>query len=181
MLLAVGVFWSVWERALITAFVLVRAVNLYGDAPGRESSVLARFHSGMACLNTAKYPGSLDFLLMTLGPALVWLAWLERFHFRFTNPLIVFGRVPFFYYAAHLLLAHLIAIAMNFVRYGAQSFLLIAPRSMGSPKECFPPNYGFPLWTVYAVWIVVLLLLYPVCLWFARVKQRRHDWWLTYL
>jgi hypothetical protein len=73
------------------------------------------------------------------------------------------------------------AIGMNFVRYGAKSFLLIAPPAMGSPNELFPVEYGFPLWTVYAVWVVVLLLLYPACLWFARLKQRRHDWWLTYL
>ena len=86
---------------------------------------------------------------MTLGPAMVVMAWLEKFHFDFTNPLIVFGRVPFFYYGAHLLLAHLIAIGMNFVRYGAKSFLLIAPPSMGSSSELFPVDYGFPLWTVY--------------------------------
>jgi hypothetical protein len=118
---------------------------------------------------------------MTLGPAFVALAWLERFDFRFTNPLIVFGRVPFFYYVAHMALAHLIAIVMNFVRYGAQPFLLLAPPSMGSPSDLFPADYGYPLWTVYVVWVVVLLLLYPACLWFARLKQRRHDWWLTYL
>jgi hypothetical protein len=135
----------------------------------------------LSFLDVTKYPPSLDFLLMTLGPAMVAMAWLEKFHFRFTNPLIVFGRVPFFYYGAHLLLAHMIAIGMNFARYGAKSFLLIAPPSMGSPSKLFPPDYGFPLWTVYAVWVAVLLLLYPACLWFARLKQRRHDWWLTYL
>lgn len=118
---------------------------------------------------------------MTLGPAIAAMAWLERLHFSFNNSLTVFGRVPFFYYGAHLLVAHLIAIAMNFARYGRTSFLLIAPPSMGSPSELFPPDYGFPLWTVYAVWMGVLLLLYPACLWFARLKQHRHDWWLTYL
>ena len=166
--------------ALVAAFVVVRAINIYGN-PLRWSHYAWPAFTVMSFLNTAKYPPSLDFLLMTLGPALVVMAWLERFHFRFTNPLIVFGRVAFFYYAAHLLLAHMIAIGMNFVRYGAKSFLLIAPPSMGSPSERFPPDYGFPLWTVYAVWVVVLLILYPACLWFARLKQRRHDWWLTYL
>jgi uncharacterized membrane protein len=166
--------------ALSVAFVVVRAINIYGDpAPwSRQSSSMFTI---LSFLNTTKYPPSLDFLLMTLGPALAALGWLERFHFSFTNPLIVFGRVPFFYYGAHLLVAHLIAIAMNFLRYGPTSFLLIAPPSMGSPRELFPPDYGFPLWTVYAVWVVVLLLLYPACRWFARLKQRRHDWWLSYL
>jgi uncharacterized membrane protein len=166
--------------ALAAAFVVVRAVNVYGD-PLRWSHQASPVFTVLSFLNVTKYPSSLDFLLMTLGPAMVVMAWLEQFHFHFTNPLIVFGRVPFFYYGAHLLLAHLIAIGMNFARYGAKSFLLIAPPSMGGPSKLFPVGYGFPLWTVYAVWVVVILLLYPACLWFARLKQRRHDWWLTYL
>jgi uncharacterized membrane protein len=166
--------------ALAAAFIVLRAVNIYGD-PLRWSHQASPVFTVLSFLNVTKYPPSLDFLLMTLGPALVVMAWLENFHFPFTSPLIVFGRVPFFYYGAHLLLAHLIAIVLNFARYGAKPFLLLAPPSMGSPSELFPPDYGFPLWTVYAVWIVVLLLLYPACLWFARLKQRRHDWWLTYL
>jgi len=166
--------------AATAAFVILRAANVYGD-PARWSHQASPAFTLLSFLNTTKYPPSLDFLLMTLGPALVAMAWLERFHFRFTNPLIVFGRVPFFYYGAHLFVAHVIAIGMNFVRYGAKSFVLIAPPSMGSPSDLFPADYGFPLWTVYAVWVVVLLLLYPACLWFARLKQRRHDWWLTYL
>jgi len=166
--------------ALAAAFVVVRAINVYGD-PLPWSQQASPVFTVLSFLNVTKYPPSLDFLLMTLGPAMVVMAWLENFHFHFTNPLIVFGRVPFFYYGAHLLLAHLIEIGMNFVRYGATSFLLIAPPSMGSSRELFPVDYGFPLWAVYAVWVVVLLLLYPPCLWFARLKQHRHDRWLTYL
>jgi uncharacterized membrane protein len=166
--------------ALAASFVVMRAVNVYGD-PLPWSHQASPVFTVLSFLDVTKYPPSLDFLLMTLGPATVVMAWLEKFNFHFTNPLIVFGRVPFFYYGAHLLFAHVIAIGMNFVRYGANSFLLIAPPSMGSSSEVFPVDYGFPLWTVYAVWVVVLLLLYPACLWFARLKQRRHDWWLTYL
>ena len=166
--------------ALTVAFVVLRAINLYGD-PVRWRHQLSPLFTVLSFLNTTKYPPSLDFLMMTLGPGIAAMAWLERFHFSFTNPLIVFGRVPFFYYVTHLLVAHLIAIAMNLARYGRTSFLLIAPPSMGSRSELFPPDYGFPLWTVYAVWVVVLLLLYPACLCFARLKQRRHYWWFTYL
>jgi len=166
--------------ALMVAFVVLRAINVYGD-PARWSRQSSPLFTILSFLNTTKYPPSLDFLLMTLGPAIAALAWLERFRFSFANPLIVFGRVPFFYYGAHLLVAHLIAIAMNFLRYGRTSFLLIAPPSMGSPRELFPPDYGFSLWVVYAVWVLVLLLLYPACRWFAGLKQRRHDWWLGYL
>lgn len=165
---------------MTAAFIVVRAINVYGD-PFRWSHQVSPLFSVLSFLNVTKYPPSLDFLLMTLGPAMVAMAWLEKFHFDFSNPLIVFGRVPFFFYATHLLLAHLMAIGLNFVRYGAKSFLLMAPPSMGGPSKLFPVDYGFQLWVVYAVWVAALLLLYPLCLWFARLKQHRHDWWLTYL
>lgn len=166
--------------ALTAAFVVLRAINIYGD-PSRWSHQPRDLFTVLSFLNTTKYPPSLDFLLMTLGPATVVTAWLDRLHFSFTNPLIVFGRVPFFYYAAHLLVAHLIAIAMNFARYGRTPFLLIPPPSMGGSSKLFPPDYGFPLWAAYVVWVSLVLLLYPPCLWFARVKQRHHNWWLSYL
>lgn len=166
--------------ALTAAFLMVRAINIYGD-PLRWTHQPSRLFTVLSFLNTTKYPPSLDFLLMTLGPALVAMAWLEGFRFASTNPLVVFGRVPFFFYVAHLALAHFIAVLMNFVRYGWHHFLLLAPPSMGSASSLFPPNYGYPLWTVYAVWIVVLIALYPACLWFSHLKQRRHDWWLSYL
>jgi uncharacterized membrane protein len=166
--------------ALTVAFIVLRGINIYGD-PAPWSYQLTALFTVLSFLNTTKYPPSLEFLLMTLGPAIAAMAWLERFHFSFTNPLIVFGRVPFFYYAGHLLVAHLITIALNLARYGRTPFLLLAPPSMGSPSELFPPEYGFPLWTVYVVWVGVLLLLYPACLWFARLKQHHHNSWLTYL
>lgn len=166
--------------ALTVAFVVLRAVNLYGD-PERWTHQGSKLFTILSFLNTTKYPPSLEFLLMTLGPAIAVTAYLDRLRFSSTNPLIVFGRVPFFYYVAHLGLAHLIAAGLNFARYGRTRFLWIAPPSMGSPSNLFPSDYGFPLWVVYAVWIVVLLLLYPACLWFSRLKQRRRDWWLSYL
>jgi uncharacterized membrane protein len=165
---------------LTLAFVVVRAINIYGD-PNPWTHQSSALFTVLSFLNTTKYPPSLDFLLMTLGPAMIALALLEGRRFSPDNPLIVFGRVPFFYYVLHLALAHLIAIAMNFVRYGRVPFLWMAPPSMGGDAKLFPPNYGYPLWAVYVVWIAVLLLLYPVCRWFAGLKQRRHDWWLSYL
>lgn len=166
--------------ALTAAYLLLRAINIYGD-PSPWAHQRSSLFTVLSFLNTTKYPPSLDFLLMTLGPALMALSWLERFRLASTNPLIVFGRVPFFYYVAHLAVAHFIAILMNFARYGSKPFLLLAPPSMGSPSNLFPPNYGYPLWTAYAVWIVVVAALYPACLWFSRLKQRRHDWWLSYM
>jgi uncharacterized membrane protein len=166
--------------ALSVAFIVIRGINRYGDpfpwTPQRSS-----LFTVMSFLNCVKYPPSLDFLLMTMGPAFLMLAWLERFHFSENNPLIVFGRVPLFYYVLHLGVAHLLAIFLGFVRYGWQSFLLLPPPSMGGPAKSFPPNFGYNLWMVYAVWTSVVVILYPVCRWYAGVKQRRHDWWLSYL
>ncbi len=108
---------------LTLAFVVVRAINIYGD-PNPWTHQSSALFTVLSFLNTTKYPPSLDFLLMTLGPAMIALALLEGPRFSPDNPLIVFGRVPFFYYVLHLALAHLIAIAMNFVRYGRAPFLL---------------------------------------------------------
>jgi uncharacterized membrane protein len=165
---------------LTLAFITLRAINIYGD-PDPWQRQASFIFSVLSFLNTTKYPPSLDFLLMTLGPALVALGELERFRLASKNPAIVFGRVPFFYYAAHMLLAHLVAIAINLVRYGWKPVLLQAPPSMGGPQQLFPPNYGFSLWTVYIVWAFVLLLLYRPCRWFASLKQRHHSWWVSYL
>ena len=113
--------------AMSAAFVLVRFVNVYGDPSPWQHQPSSVF-TLLSFLNTTKYPPSLAFVLTTLGPALVALAWLDRRTFSAENPLLVFGRVPFFYYVLHLALAHLMAIIMNFVRYGPARFLLLAPR-----------------------------------------------------
>ena len=165
---------------LSAGFVLLRAINIYGD-PAPWSHQRSGLFTVLSFLNTTKYPPSLDFLLMTLGPALVALAYLERAPLSFANPLIVFGRVPFFYFLLHMSLAHAVAIAMNFVRYGHTNFLFIPSPSMGGDMKIFPANFGFSLWVVYAVWIGAVAALYPVCRWYAQVKQRRRDWWLSYL
>jgi uncharacterized membrane protein len=166
--------------ALTVGFVVVRGFNGYGD-PAPWSVQHSWWFTVLSFLNCTKYPPSLDFLLMTLGPALMLMASIDRVRFSPKNPLIVFGRVPFFYYVLHLAVIHAVAIGMNFVRYGNTNFLLIPSPSMGSPRNLFPANFGFDLWVVYAVWAGVILLLYPVCRWYAGLKQGRRDWWLSYL
>ena len=163
---------------LSLTFVVLRAWNRYGD-PTPWSTQHSVLFTVLSFLNVTKYPPSLQFLVMTLGPALIVLALLERVHFA--NPLIVFGRVPFFYYLVHLAVAHMFAISLGVVRYGPRAFLLLPAPSMGSPANLFPANYGYDLWVVYAVWIAVVVVLYPVCRWYAELKQRRRDWWLSYL
>jgi hypothetical protein len=161
-------------------FVFLRAWNIYGD-PVRWSVHSSKLFTVLSFLNCTKYPPSLLFLLMTLGPAMVAMAWLERRRFSDANPLMVFGRVPFFFFVVHFAVIHAVAIALGFVRYGSTGFLLIPPPSMGSMRQQFPADYGYDLWVVYAVWIGVLVTLYPLCRWFAQLKQRRRDWWLSYL
>jgi len=165
---------------LTAAFVVLRALNIYGD-PARWAVGRSRLLTLMSFLNTTKYPPSLDFLLMTLGPALLAMAWLERPRLPSTNPLVVFGRVPLFFFLVHLAVIHVLSIAMNFLRYGSTSFLFLPAPSMGGPREMFPPGYGYGLWVVYAVWIAVIAMLYPLCRWYAQLKQERRDWWLSYV
>ncbi len=165
---------------LSAGFVLLRALNLYGD-PARWSVQQSALFTALSFLNCTKYPPSLDFLLMTLGPALLAMAWLEKMRLSATNPLTVFGRVPFFFFLLHLALIHGMAILLNLLRFGKQSFLLLPPPSMGAPRAAFPRDYGFSLMVVYAVWLAVIGLVYPACRWYSELKQRRTDWWLSYL
>ncbi|RRA47148.1 DUF1624 domain-containing protein [Acidipila sp. EB88] len=173
--------WLTMTGFGVTAcFVLLRLYNSYGD-PSAWSKQASFSFSVLSFLNVTKYPPSLDFLLMTLGPALFALAALEQRKLSEGNPLIVFGRVPLFYYVAHLFLAHTLAILLNLVRYGWKTFVFIAPPSMGSPPAMFPVDYGFPLAVSYLVWVAIVAMLYPTCRWYAGLKRRHRNGWLTYV
>lgn len=154
---------------LTIAFLLIRALNVYGD-PMPWST---RNFPILSFLRCAKYPPSLDFLLMTLGPALVYLAWLGTRKFSPANPLIVFGRVPLFFFLVHFYLIRALALAAGWLRFGDISFML---RPMP-----FPHGFGLSLPGTYCVWILLVVGLYRPCRWFAGVKARRHEWWLSYL
>jgi uncharacterized membrane protein len=168
--------------AMTAAFIALRAVNHYGDPAPWAHQKTALF-TALSFLNCTKYPGSLDFLLMTLGLALLLLAWFDRLTFKPANPLVVFGRVPMFYFILHFYLIHVLAALGAWLRYGSSAarFIFNPLPSMGGPEKLFPPNFGYSLWTVYGVWLLVVVLLYPVCRWFAQIKARRSDWWLSYL
>lgn len=166
--------------ALTLGFVVVRALNGYGDP--RPWAVQGEpLFTVLSFLNATKYPPSLAFLLMTLGPALLFLAWTDRLRVAERNPLLVFGRVPLFFFVVHIPVIHAAAIAMNAVRYGAAPFLFLPPPTLGTPRDAFPADYGWDLGVVYAVWIAVVASLYAVCLSYMRLKARRRDWWLSYL
>jgi uncharacterized membrane protein len=171
-----------WGTALILTFIALRAGNLYGD-PVPWSSQATPVMTAISFLRTTKYPPSLLFLLMTIGPALLALAYLERRGLGVSHPLVIIGRVPFFYYVAHFWMLHVIASLLAWLRYGSASlaFLFSPLPSMGGERSLFPEDFGYPLWVTYVVWVSVVALLYPVCRWFARLKARRRDWWLSYL
>ena len=156
---------------LLLAFVLVRWLNVYGDPhPWKvQSSPLFTLFSFVNC---NKYPPSLCYLLMTLGPACLALALLERAQGKLASIAITFGRVPLFYYLLHVPLIHGLAVLFVIVQYGKSASLF----SPGDP----PPGYPLPI--VYLVWLAVVAALYLPCRWFAGVKARNRDKeWLSYL
>ncbi len=157
-------------------FLLLRALNIYGDPrPWPTADLPALF----SFLNTSKYPASLLFLLMTLGPAIALMPLLERARGTVAGWIRVFGRVPFFYYMLHIPLIHVLAIVVSYVSTGHIADWLFTNHPMGSPSA--PEGYVWSLPTLYAVFAVAIVVLYLPCRWFADVKSRRNDWWLTYL
>jgi uncharacterized membrane protein len=164
---------------LIAAFVLLRGVNVYGD-PARWSVQQSTVSTVLSFLNTTKYPPSLLFLLMTLGPALLALRAVDNRTPRWLRPALVMGRVPMFYFVLHLPLIHVLAVLVSYARYGEAHGMFESPDLAHYPFTA-PPGWGFALPVVYAIWVGVVLALYPLCRWFAGVKQRRRDAWLSYL
>jgi len=156
---------------MVLGFVALRAINRYGD-PHPWSFQAPSGFTLLSFLNCEKYPPSLLFLLMTLGPALLLLAAFEGRFARAPEPLVVFGRVPLFFYVAHLYLLRFSAAPLAFMRFGTSAFKP-PPGHAGSPE--------FPLWVAYLALAITVLLLYPACRWFARKKAASRSLWLSYL
>jgi uncharacterized membrane protein len=168
--------------ALTLLFVALRWTNLYGDLRPWALQDRGAIFTLLSFLNTTKYPPSLDFLLMTLGPAILLLGLIDRIAPKDSSPFLVFGRTPLFYFVAHIFAIHLMAIVWGAVEYGWQPFLLLPPPTLGTPLDQFPAGYGWSLLSTYVAWIVVVSMLYPACRWYADLKRRRRDlWWLSYL
>jgi uncharacterized membrane protein len=162
----------------VAAFLVLRFVNGYGD-PQPWSAQSSGTYTALAFLRVRKYPPSLDFLLMTLGPALIALASLEHVRGRLVTLVATFGRVPLLFYILHIYLAHAIAVVVAYGQGGTAAFLL--SNNGMTPTSTYPDWYGLGLPGVYAAWLVIVAALYPVCRAFAAVKARRHDWWLSYV
>jgi len=164
-------------------FLVLRGFNLYGDP--RPWSTVAGPNGQptppplLAFLNTNKYPASLLFLLMTLGPTIALMPLLERARGAVARFITVFGRVPFFYYVLHIPLIHALALVVSLVRTGAVDPWLFTNHPMGNPQP--PDGYTWSLALLYLVWAVAIAILYPACRRFADLKARGGEWWLRYL
>ena len=151
--------------AITLAFIVLRATNLYGD-PAPRTLQETWLSTVLSFLNCEKYPPSLLYLMMTLGPALVLLASFENARGAFARLLATYGQVPFFFYVVHIYVIHAFAVATGFALTG-----ILAST----------PAIGLSLPGIYFVWLLVLVLLYPVCRWFAGLKERGRGWWWSYL
>jgi uncharacterized membrane protein len=152
------------------AFVALRVTNLYGD-PHAWTATGSALRAVLSFLDCEKYPPSLLFLLMTLGPAACALAWLDRPLGPWGTRIAVYGRVPLFYYVLHIFLIHGLAIVLAWPALGAAAVF----------HSFMAGGLALPLPAVYALWIGVVIALYPACRWFDDVKRRSHAAWTSYL
>jgi uncharacterized membrane protein len=165
--------------AAIALFFFLRSFNIYGDASHWSPQKNAVF-SLLSLLNVTKYPPSLLYILITLGPAMIFLSLAEKPLNRLTEKITVFGRVPFFYYVVHLFLIHLLAMIGAIISGYNWTDMILSTRIN---RVAGLKGYGFNLLTVYVVWIALVLFLYPFCKWFDRYKRKHqlNKRWLTYL
>jgi uncharacterized membrane protein len=163
---------------LSAGFIILRALNHYGD-PQPWSTQRSEVFTLLSFLNTTKYPPSLLYLLMTLGPAMLLLWAMDAATPRYLRPALTVGKVPMFYYLLHIPLIHLLAVAVCYARYGQVHWMFESP-NLGAFPITKPPGWGYSLPIVYLVWACVVLTLYPLCRWFAGVRQRRSEAWLSY-
>ncbi|MDB5987624.1 MAG: hypothetical protein JWR16_2677 [Nevskia sp.] len=161
--------------SMIALFLLLRLTNFYGDQMLWQSNPRGALYTALDVLDVSKYPPSLQYLLMTLGLVLLLLPSLESARGRFAQAISVFGRVPMFFYLLHVPLIHGIGVIGQLALYGKVTNTL-------RDHPALPDSYEPSLLRMYAVWLLVVLLLYPLCRWYADYKRRhKEQWWLSYL
>ena len=162
-----------WGLAITAGFIVMRFIDGYGEpnhweTQARGAATLIDF------LNCTKYPPSLLFLAMTLGPAAVFCAFADRMRGFLKDAFVMFGRVPFAFYVAHFFLLHALSVSLGV----AQGF---KAAQLATFPPFYPDGYGVSLLAVYGVWIAVVVMLYPFCRWVAGVKTRSRAWWLSHV
>ena len=163
----------------IALFVIFRFINIYGDLfPWSKQPT--GFRSFLSFINTTKYPPSLFFISMTIGPALLLLAWWDRIQNTFTKIVSVYGRVPFFYFVVHFFLIHLFSTITYFMR--GHSFAEDAADQSTPFIKFIKPGEGVPLRYVFLIWLAIVVIMYPLCKWYDQYKtNHKEKKWLSYL
>ncbi|MEO8620632.1 MAG: heparan-alpha-glucosaminide N-acetyltransferase domain-containing protein [bacterium] len=164
---------------MITAFVALRALNVYGD-PSRWSVQKTPEFTALSFLNVTKYPPSLLFLLVTLGIAFLMLRAVDSSTPRLLRPALILGRVPLFYFLLHFAVIHVLAVVVCLIRFGSAHWMFESP-SLDKFPITQPPGWPVSIPLVYLAWVSVVLIVYPFCRWFAALRAGRKDWWLSYL
>ena len=170
--------------AIVLLFI-IRSINIYGDPIPWTIQKNTTF-TILSFLNVTKYPPSLSFLLITLGPALLFLYATETIKNKFTDFFLVFGRVPFLYYILHILIIHFFALIILVITGGDWKIMVLDWRAVMLSESVLTDSklasYGYPLWVVYLIWISIVLLLYPLSKKYMIYKANNKDkWWLSYL
>jgi uncharacterized membrane protein len=162
-----------WGLGITAGYLVLRWVDGYGEPNHWEPQAHAA-GTLIDFLNASKYPPSLVFLAMTLGPAAVFCAFADRTRGFLKDAFVIFGRVPFAFYVAHFFLLHALSVLLGVMQgFRAEQLMTFPP--------FYPKGYGVSLLAVYGVWLLVVLLLYPFCRWVASVKARSRAWWLSYV
>ena len=164
--------------SFIAAFIILRGLNLYGD-PGDWSTQKNFLFSVMSFINTTKYPVSLLYTLMTIGPVLIILSWMEKANLSLLKPLHVFGRVPLFYYILHFYIIHTVSLIAYMISHN-KTFAEV-DLHFNAGFGGIPFGVGYSLGIVFIVWICLVLFLYPLCKWYNNYKSTHTAWWLSYL
>jgi len=161
--------------SMIALFIVLRFINKYGDPVPRQP--IEGWRSILAFLNVNKYPPSLMYCCMTLGPSLVFLALSENIKAGWSKVVSVYGKVPFFYYILHFYILHCLLVILFFAS-GHTTDQIRDPQSLFLFR---PVQFGYPLWIVYIIWLSVVVSLYFPCKWFYHYKMTHRQWWLKYL
>lgn len=164
----------------IALFVILRYSNVYGD-PLRWSPQPTFLYTLLSFLRCLKYPPSLCYTLMTLGPLLVALSYLEKRLPPASSFLLTIGRTPLFFFIGHFALLHLLGAALASFRYGRFDFFWSPIPTLTGFNAVYPPGFGYDLWVTYLMWPLVVLLMYPLCRLLARKKAQSSSPWLSYL
>jgi hypothetical protein len=154
--------------------VIIRGFGFYGDLNTWQVQEIGLVSTIFDFMDVTKYPPSLLYFLATMGPMAYLCGYADRFNGWIKDTLVMFGRVPFVFYVGHFYLIHALSVVYGVIQgFEANQLMTMFP--------FFPEGYGIGLLGVYAVWVLVIVVMYPICKWMYKIKSTHKDWWLSYL